>query len=132
MLTWSYNRATLLYLPAELPVGKLNDYRLAAQGFLLFAFLLHFTRLFLLFLHLLQPFLPFGLGLRLLAVLFYFGQDLIVIDNVILYNKLEDQCDDIGHRVIPGKRRRQPVEDKQQENRENIRHVLHHRIALVR
>ncbi len=50
----------------------------------------------------------------------------------ILYHPLQCQCDDIGNGIIPGKGRRKAIEYEEEDERENVRHVLQRRIALIR
>ena len=75
-------------------------------------FLLLLFYLALLFLHLFHSFLPFGFGLWLFPVRFDLFKYFIVVDNILLDDDLQDQRNGIGNGIIPGKRRRQAVEEE--------------------
>ena len=55
-----------------------------------------------------------------------------MVDDIILDDELQKQGNDVGYRIIPGKTCRQRVKYKQENDREEIRHVLEHRVILVR
>ena len=64
------------------------------------------AELLLRFLHLFQPFLPFAFCFRLFLVQFQLSQYLIVVNDEMLNDVLDNKCDHIRHRIIPGKRSR--------------------------
>src|SRR5690606_15654302 len=78
-----------------------------------------------------QSLLPFALGLRFLPVLLNLGQYLVVVDDIVLNNELQYQRNQVRYGIIPGQRRGQTVEHKQQDEGKNIRHVFQRRVALV-
>ena len=91
-----------VWIPGGNPTARQNPGCL----FLVFE-LLHFL---LRFLHFFKPGLPLRFGFRFTAVFLQLGQNLAVVDNIILNDKLQDEGDDIRHGIVPGERRWQSIE----------------------